>query len=444
MKKPPAKKIKLLEPTEPTRVSRRRLGQAPDGKEKDSANEEAKVKAEIDRARVAGTIELSPTAEGKAFLQSLQELNDDVISFSAKQDNRKKKDNPFSSYKSRLAFNGSVKVTPDMIYSICVHPNPEKLLSFVGDKKGVLAIWDITDSLEKSSQSQEEEVIPIVHSFKPFKRAISKIMLPSKQNKVFLSSHDGSIREFDIISQKFNEVFVHPKEESLGGIDFVHPENIWFCTHSGEVGLIDSRTPSSKKAKFIFKASAKKINTIDFNRNASKHHFVTAGLDHIVRVFDTRKLKEVDGLLEPVASYSHQKSVNGAFYDPSGSSIASLSFDDIIMLWNNAASTATFSSGDGAKTPHIAIRHNNNTGRWVQKFKPVWRPFVGANGESVFAVGNMGRKVEIFSGKTGEALAVLEDPQRLTAIPAVNAFHPNPACGVLISGNASGRMNVWM
>ena len=423
------------------RVSLRRLGQDPDGIASKKLVEEVEMRLQveaIERARIKGTIQIeNEDGERIKFLESLQEFNTESIEYSSKENrSEEKSSNSFASYKNQMAFNGSVKVCKDMIYNIEFHPSPNKFLACAGDKKGSLCIWDVGDSLEKSKLNPDEEVDPIVHYFKPFKRAISKIMHSRENlNKIYLSSHDGSIREFDISAQTFNEIYVHPEEDALGHFDFFNPENLWFSTHQGSVGLVDSR--SSPKSRFLFSASLKKLNTIDINR-LFPHYLVTAGLDHAVRIFDTRKLKEVDGLLEPVKIFKHTKSVNSAYWDPvSGSSIASLSFDDSIMIWNDVLQS------EGPSRKHIAIRHNNQTGRWVQKFKSIYRPF-DFNGHSVLAVGNMQRKVDIYNGNTGDLLASLQDSQRLTAIPAVNTFHPNPACNILLSGNASGRINVWM
>jgi WD repeat-containing protein 76 len=57
----------------------------------------------------------------------------------------------------------------------------------------------------------------------------------------------------------------------------------------------------------------------------------------------------------------------------------------------------------------------------------------------MLVIGNMNRSVNIFNAK-GEQMAVLSET-KLTAIPAVNVFHPS--LPMIVSGNASGRMNIW-
>lgn len=72
----------------------------------------------------------------------------------------------------------------------------------------------------------------------------------------------------------------------------------------------------------------------------------------------------------------------------------------------------------------------------MQKFKAVWKE---NQNEQVICIGNMNRSVDVY-GVNGMPLAILSEPL-LTAIPAVNAFHPSHA--IIVSGNASGRMTVW-
>ena len=37
----------------------------------------------------------------------------------------------------------AVKVVPERIYSVAVHPSSEKILACAGDKKGYVGLWDV-------------------------------------------------------------------------------------------------------------------------------------------------------------------------------------------------------------------------------------------------------------------------------------------------------------
>ena len=60
----------------------------------------------------------------------------------------------------------------------------------------------------------------------------------------------------------------------------------------------------------------------------------------------------------------------------------------------------------------------------------------------------MKRAIDVYSGTTGNALALIHDEERVTAIPAVNAFHPTFGADTTgdimwMSANASGKCLLW-
>ncbi|KAJ3059833.1 hypothetical protein HDU98_004140, partial [Podochytrium sp. JEL0797] len=346
---------------------------------------------------------------------------------------------------------GSVKVTKEMVFSIAVHPSKDRILSLVGDKLGNLSLVDISQIIQHGRDSQEKlikgeedvsELEPVLAEWKPFKKPISKIVYNhSDLNKVLLSSYDGSIRLMDIESRKFTEVFVHPDDDMVSHFDVGQSAHLlWVSDGLGSAALVDTRVPVATSPSF-FDLSEKKINTIHWNPT-DQNYIAIGGLDRTVKVFDVRNMKpSVPGdedLVEPVMTLPHRLSVNSAYWDPSGKDIISTSFDDTLGLWKNVLVEK--------ESGLVKIRHNNNTGRWVQKFKAVWRgqDSVHYHASSVapysptLVIGNMQRTVDLYDGDKGMQIASLQESS-LTAIPAVNVFHP--FLNVIVSGNASGRMN---
>ncbi|KAI9327054.1 WD40-repeat-containing domain protein [Obelidium mucronatum] len=342
-----------------------------------------------------------------------------------------------------------------MIYSIAVHPSKEKLLAFVGDKLGNLGMWNISDTIEKSRQIKDrggnvsEELDVIVHDFKPFKKPISRIMFQHNDlTKLLMSCFDGSIRIMDFETHKFREIFVHPDEEMISHFDLCQNSNVlWISDGAGEASQLDLRVSPTKTSATVV-LSEKKINTIHINPT-SQNHIVIGGLDRTVKIFDVRNMKagnsvETPDLVDPLLTLSHRLSVNSAYWDPKGVDVLSTSFDDTLGLWKDVLNKKE----DGL----VKIRHNNQTGRWVQKFKAVWKGqdschytnFAAAVSNnsisSAIVIGNMQRTVDVYNGTSGNLVSSLYDPS-LTAIPAVNVFHP--CLDMIVSGNASGRMNVW-
>ncbi|KAJ3135390.1 hypothetical protein HK100_002752 [Physocladia obscura] len=432
------------------------------------------------RARAFGDIKF----ERDSLLDQLASLSDSShyaepgVSSTLLESSKSNSANEYACLKS--AFPGSVKVIKEMIFAIAVHPSTvfqcllliskpkilkkhlpqDKLLSFVGDKRGALALWDISDTITKSKDStfDIDDFNPSVTVFQPFKKPISKIIIPQHSTSVLLSSYDGSIRSMDIERGIFTDLFVHPnhRNEIVTHFDLSYPSSyiIWATDGSGACVAIDSREPVEMTRKF-HQLSDKKINTIHLNP-ADPNILAVAGLDRTVKVFDIRYMggngqnhrRKVaddandDDLVEPVFTLEHSLSVNSAYWDPSGKDLLSTSFDDSIGLWKNVLKSR--------EAGLLKIKHNNQTGRWVQKFKAVWRGQDGFYNDrqkaaaeivlpSAIVVGNMQRAVDLY-GPNGIRLASLTDVS-LTAIPAVNVFHPY--LNIIVSGNASGRMNVW-
>lgn len=87
----------------------------------------------------------------------------------------------------------------------------------------------------------------------------------------------------------------------------------------------------------------------------------------------------------------------------------------------------------------LFCRHNNNTGRWLTRFRAVWDP----KQEQCFVVGSMARprQIEVFQD-TGVLLHAFCSPECLGSVCSINAFHPTR--NVLVGGNSSGRLHVFM
>jgi hypothetical protein len=84
----------------------------------------------------------------------------------------------------------------------------------------------------------------------------------------------------------------------------------------------------------------------------------------------------------------------------------------------------------------LAIKHNNNTGRWVVPFRPAWSPA----GDAVL-VGDMKRGVALFDAASGAQRCLLS-AEPLTAIPSRLALHP-AGLPVLAAATSSGRVHIW-
>lgn len=117
----------------------------------------------------------------------------------------------------------------------------------------------------------------------------------------------------------------------------------------------------------------------------------------------------------------------------SGTKIVSTCNDDRIRIFN----TEIVKKGSNIDAS-VSIRHNNHTGRWLSNFRAIWDP----HGNEVVVVGAMGtRAVEAYYAENGKRIAMRTSPDRLTAVPTLNAIHPT--LPLVTSATASGRLHLW-
>ena len=89
--------------------------------------------------------------------------------------------------------------------------------------------------------------------------------------------------------------------------------------------------------------------------------------------------------------------------------------------------------------PYKTLTHGTQTGRWLTTFKAEWHP----RRDDLFFVGVMAhpRQLTAFTDQ-GIALPVLSDPPTLGSICSI--IKPHPTVDVVVGGNSSGRVYVFM
>ncbi|OZJ03733.1 hypothetical protein BZG36_04149 [Bifiguratus adelaidae] len=322
----------------------------------------------------------------------------------------------------------TVKVTPERIYACVFHPSPQKVLAIAGDKLGNIGFWDVNGFTETTADEDDEESEkePVVYAYQPHARTISCLLMnPADSTKLLSSSYDNSIRVFDMQKQSFVEAFVPDDDIEIPfcSIDTNREGNtIYFSTQHGEVGFHDTR---EKLGVFkSYQIAPKKIGCIQLNP-IDNNYMVTSCNDKTVNIWDKRKMiSNSRGTDKPISifSHSHSYAATAAYWSPDGRSIASTGYDDRIKLYS-ASSEKAFDYANWSLGPDI--RHDNHTGQWVTMFRATWTGNKRAQEHPYFVIGNMRRFVDIYSGVTGDLLVQLEDQERISAVPAVNAFHPS-------------------
>lgn len=178
---------------------------------------------------------------------------------------------------------------------------------------------------------------------------------------------------------------------------------------------------------------------------------MSAGLDCTVALWDVRTLgnrKTPTKIVTPIAAYNGGRSVNSAYFSPSGKYVVSTTmankldlFEDLHLSINEPSSPKKRKDPSILK-PYKSIPHDNMTGRWLTTFHGIFHPQM-----DVFAVGSMRqpRCIELFD-PSGERqpkhLLRTVTGDALTAVASRLAFHPRTDQLIIVGGNSSGRVTI--
>ncbi|KAB8345967.1 hypothetical protein FH972_023019 [Carpinus fangiana] len=445
-KKPAPKKIKQEDIT-PRRISSRLKGIEADSEvAKRKAEEEFNARIEADRVkrqRVSG-----PLAIGDIL------VNGDASNWN-KSGNWLRDVKPANPYE-RTFDEADIKATTS------------KELRELREKMSGLQLWQDIEP----SRIKEDEFTPEITTFKQHTRTISAMTTtPTQPQNLYTASYDSSIRCLDLAKGVSVEVYA-PSDTSLDepvsgvSIPITDPNMLYFTTLNGAFGMHDTRT-NAKSSTQVYQLSEKKIGGFSVHP-LHPHLLATASLDRYLRLWDLRQMVKTEGgdrLPSLLAEHESRLSVSHAAFNAAGD-IATSSYDDTIKIHHLAASfaqastsstpsksktrakAATVAEWSAGKTltdeqfvPTTVIPHNNQTGRWVTILRPHWqqRPSAVGGGAQRFAIGNMNRFVDVYTGE-GEQVAQLGG-DGITAVPAVAVFHPS--CDWVAGGTASGKLCLW-
>lgn len=330
------------------------------------------------------------------------------------------------------------KVTRDRIYSIATHPSSDQLVIAAGDKQGNIGIWNV-DGFASNDQDDSH-----VYEFKYHSGAVNYLQFIN--NGVLSCSYDGTVRLFDFEKACMQQVFATYDDSSqfksqLGyGLDTgYHFWTQYLCvdhrtssnlafflsTSTGMVYHVDLR---ANEVTFGEKLSEKKINTVDLHSDG--YSLLTGGLDCQVALWDVRKISN-QKKRTPVTLFHSGKSVNSAFFSPSGKHVASTTMADKLDVFTDFHKSST-----AITKPTNRITHDNRTGRWLSTFMATWHPSL-----DIFCVGSMRRPREIQVYDPASNLANISGDD-LTAVASRCCFHYNTDRLSIVGGNSSGRVTI--
>ncbi|XP_009341825.2 WD repeat-containing protein 76-like [Pyrus x bretschneideri] len=301
------------------------------------------------------------------------------------------------------------RVVPGRIMNVKFFPCTSSNMIAVGNKFGNVGFWHI------DSKEDEESGIYLYH---PHSGPISGILIQQHcTSKIFTSCYDGYIRLMDAEKEVFD--LVHSSGDPICSMSQQSkgPNCLYFAEGNGGLSVWDQRTGSFSNQWSLHEY---RINSIDFS-SANPNLMATSSSDGTACIWDLRSI-DADKTLRTV---SHSRAVHSAYFSPSGGFLATTSIDDTVGI----------SSGANFEYTSM-IYHNNNTSRWISKFRGIW----GWDDAYVF-IGNVKRGVDVISPAARRTVLTLESPH-MTAIPCRFGAHPYNV-GMLAGSTAGGQVYVW-
>ncbi|XP_009575104.1 PREDICTED: WD repeat-containing protein 76, partial [Fulmarus glacialis] len=310
------------------------------------------------------------------------------------------------------------KVVKYRVCSMAIHPSESIIFVAAGDKSGQIGLWNVV-----SSSSEEG-----AHVFIPHNYPVSCMHFSPFNPAQLLSLSNDTLRCGDVTRTVFDEIC--RSEESLSSFDFLEDNaSTAIVGHwDGDVAVVDRRTPGTS-SELSADIGFKRTRTVHVHP-VNKQYFIAAGSTDVC-IYDVRYLKSNGN--KPVSSLKgHTKSVASAYFSPvTGNRVVTVCADDKLRVYDTTSlsSTAAVLS---------TLRHNNNTGRWLTRFRAIWDP----KQEDCFVVGSMARprQIEVFQD-TGKLLHSFYNLDCLGSVCSINVVHPSK--NILVGGNSSGRLHVF-
>ncbi|XP_068814550.1 WD repeat-containing protein 76 isoform X2 [Struthio camelus] len=316
-----------------------------------------------------------------------------------------------------LSENNIKKVVKNRIYSMAIHPSESTIFVAAGDKFGQIGFWNVDCKTEEGA-----------HVFIPHNYPVSCMYFSPFNPAHLLSLSYDSLRCGDVTRAVFDEIC--RSEESFSSFDFLedNASTVIVGHWDGDVTVVDRRTPGTS-SELSANIGFKRTRTVHVHP-VNKQYFVAAGSVNVC-IYDVRYLKSNGN--KPVSSLDgHTKSVASAYFSPvTGNRVLTVCADDKLRIYD----TSCLSSAVAVLS---TVRHNNNTGRWLTRFRAIWDP----KQEDCFVVGSMARprQIEIFQD-TGKLLHSFYNIDYLGSVCSINVVHPTK--NILVGGNSSGRLHVF-
>ncbi|XP_041320941.1 WD repeat-containing protein 76 isoform X2 [Pyrgilauda ruficollis] len=310
------------------------------------------------------------------------------------------------------------KVVKSRVCSMAIHPSESTILVAAGDKFGHVGLWNVGCGTEEGA-----------HMFIPHSFHVNCMHFSPCNPAHLLSLSNDTLRCGDVTKAVFDEIC--RSEEDLSCFDFLE-ENA--CTAvvsrwAGPVAVVDRRTPGVS-SELSVDIGFRKTRTVHVHP-VKKQYFLAAGSVDVC-IFDVRYLRNAKENKPLSTLTGHTRSVASAYFSPvTGSRVVTVCADDHLRVYDTTSVSSTV-------TLLSSISHNNNTGRWLSRFRAIWDP----KQEHCFLVGSLAqpRQIEVFQD-TGKLLHSFCNVDCLNSVCSINVVHPSQ--NILVGGNSSGRLHVF-
>ncbi|XP_063337160.1 DNA damage-binding protein 2 isoform X4 [Pelmatolapia mariae] len=196
-----------------------------------------------------------------------------------------------------------------------------------------------------------------------------------------------------------------------------HPTTLAVGSKGGDIYLWDFEAPAKKtfiQGIFSDKLHKAKVTHAEFNSRCD-WLLVTASVDHTVKLWDLRNIKDKKSFLYEMP---HEKAVNSAYFNPLDCSK--------LLTTDQHDEIRVYSSSDWSKPQHI-IQHPHRQFQHLTPIKATWHPMydlivAGRYPDDRFCGADL-RTIDIFDSNTAELVCQLYDPTA-SGIKSINKFNP--------------------
>ncbi|XP_068579364.1 DNA damage-binding protein 2 isoform X3 [Cebidichthys violaceus] len=331
---------------------------------------------------------------------------------------------PFVRSLSSYHFHGATSPFNRRITCLEWHPTHPTTLA-MGSKGGDIYLWDFEVPTKKVFL-QGSGAGDFIGGMKFCPTDVSQVYVASGEGTLTMQSFEG--RTPTVLSRTQDCGHDH------------HNVCYWYCcvdvsvsrqmlVTGDNVGQLILLGLDGKKI-FSDKLHKAKVTHAEFN-SCCDWLLATASVDHTVKLWDLRNLKDKKSFLHEMP---HEKAVNSAYFNPLDCSklLTTDQYDQIRV----------YSSPDWSKPQHI-IQHPHRQFQHLTPIKATWHPVydlivAGRYPDDRVFTGDQ-RTIDVFDANTAELVCQLQDPSA-SGIKSINKFNP---MGDVIGSGMGVTVLVW-